>query len=723
MKLSKEQKAAVETKDSNVVVVAASGSGKALENGSLVYKEDGPIAIEKLRIGDKVYGEDGELHNVIGIFPQGKKKKYQVKFTDGTIINCCNEHLWSFQTASLRGHKSKTLITASLQEIIDEYPLFISATISEKIKVGKRRNIFIPMTNPVNFPKGDLPLKPYCLGALLGDGCLRGAGESSIFTNEDLDVVKRVSDELGELGISLSRINDINYAIVQNTKMGVLGPFNSILKDLSLAGTKSSNKFIPDMYKYSSVEDRVDLLRGLIDTDGYCEGGSYDYVSKSKQLVLDIKEVCESLGLTAVYSEKKAICTNAKNGAKDCGNVFRLRIKVSEKISKIHFSQKRENQWKPSKVYSYRAIEEIIETNEFVEMTCISVDNPSKLFLTNNFIVTHNTRVLTERVKYLIESGVKPENIFAITYTNMASQEMEERLGDCARGVFIGTIHSLANKILLMNNIPTFEVIDEERFDDLFRLIKTNDIKYPRIQHLLVDEFQDITKSEYEFIFSNLNPENFFVVGDSRQAIYGWKGSNFHYFNDLVEDFNTTVYQLTENYRSAKEIGRFGSAFLSKVGDIIRTPIVYKSPIEGRVENRTFYPSDLVEELMSTDNYGDWFILTRTNAQLDSIVSILKMNDIPCESFKKSEKTLEELKDCMNENTVKVLTIHSAKGLEAKNVAVIGARYGAGADKNEELRICYVAATRAKNTLIWYTGAPRGYHKKKTNDNTRMVEF
>ena len=86
----------------------------------------------------------------------------------------------------------------------------------------------------------------------------------------------------------------------------------------------------------------MELLKGIIDTDGYCEGTSYDICLKSQQLILDIKHLVESLGMTATYSEKCAKCSNSKNY--DCGSVYRLHIKTTEIIQKIHSSARREKQ-------------------------------------------------------------------------------------------------------------------------------------------------------------------------------------------------------------------------------------------------------------------------------------------------------------------------------------------------------------------------------------------
>lgn len=711
--LDKNQKLAVETNKKNVLVAAAAGSGKALENGSIVYTEQGQKKIEDLKIGELIYGEDGNLHSVIGIFPQGKKRKYIVKFSDGTEINCCDEHLWTFQTASQRSHKSKNWNTKTLREIINNYNIFIKTSSSQKVNCNKRRNLFIPMTEPVKFSERPVPLDPYTLGALLGDGSLGTTGKQSIFSNNDEDVIKKVNDGLVKIGCNLTTTsrNKCDYAIIQNSKKGEIGPFNKILKTLKLENAKSNNKFIPNLYKYNSIETRLELLKGLIDTDGYCDGSSYDIVLKSKQLILDIKEVCESLGFTAVYQEKKAICTNSSEGKKDCGIVYRLRIKTSKSIPKIHFSQKREKQYKPSTVYAHRAIEEIIETDEYVEMTCISVDNPTSLFLTNNFIVTHNTRVITERLKYLLNNDVDPKTIYAITYTNAAAQEMRNRLNNT--DVFIGTIHSLANRILLLNGVDTSSFLEEEEFDYLFTLIKEREIELPIISHLLVDEFQDITDNEYEFISNILISENKFYCGDSRQSIYSFKGSNYKYFMRLVNDPFTYVYELNNNYRCGGEIIDFAQTFIDRVYDIYDTPVYCASGLIGEVEQTTYQTSTILSYLENKD-YKDWFIICRTNNEVDNILALLTKNSIPCVNFRKSELTLEELNEKVNSDVVKVLTIHSAKGLESKNVMVVGAKTW----NAEELRVCYVAATRAKEKLIWLTEPKKTYKRKQQYNMT-----
>ena len=178
------------------------------------------------------------------------------------------------------------------------------------------------------------------------------------------------------------------------------------------------------------------------------------------------------------------------------------------------------------------------------------------------------TRVLTERIKRLINDGVPSENIVAITFTNFAADEMKERLGSIIGEAFIGTIHSYANKILLANNISTVRYIEEEDFDKFFELIKNNNVTFPYVDHLLVDEYQDIGQKEYEF-FNLLKPENFMAVGDDYQNIFGFRSADVSIFLNMAKDPQTKVYMMTKNYRSGADIIEFANYFMDSVEDKI----------------------------------------------------------------------------------------------------------------------------------------------------------
>ena len=311
------------------------------------------------------------------------------------------------------------------------------------------------------------------------------------------------------------------------------------------------------------------------------------------------------------------------------------------------------------------------------------------------------TRCITERVRWLLNQGVPAEEIVTITFTNAAAEEISERLGD-PPGLFIGTIHSLANYYLRAGGVDTSKVLNDERFDDLFKLIKKNPDCVKHVTHLIVDEAQDSNPQQFEFLLDMIAPTNYMLMGDHRQSIYRFNGATPDYILNLMESPEVMTYELNENYRNAPEILRYAQDLIRTLGYDYED---YSTPMRkqyGRVLNVDYSEPGItrtiqryVDEGRST--YGDWFVLTRTNAELEAIKFALEEAGIPSDTFKKAQLTNKGLKDKMRENTVKVLTIHTAKGLEADNVIVIGARFR----DIEEKCVSYVAATRARNLLVW----------------------
>lgn len=460
MELSKVQQEAVDFYEGCCNVIASAGSGKALVNGTGVLTPTGYVSIEKLNIGDIVFGQDGKPCHVCGIYPQGEKEVYEVVFSDGNSIECCEDHLWFYQTANMRNQKK-----------FDVKPLKEIMQIPLKISGGeyKKNNLFIPMSKPVEFSQKDkmLPLSPYTLGALLGDGHLRTFGKTSVFTSANLDMIARVSDELFELGFSLKHQNKYDYNIVSIFNInGHTGKFNEVIESLGLSNKRSDEKFIPSIYLYASINDRVQLLQGLIDTDGNCTGSAYDYYTTSSKLADDVTFLAESLGLTVTRRTKKT--TYMYEGRKMNGiPSYDLRIKPSEVVSKIHWCNHREKQYKKPQSYARRAIIEINKLNNKKEMTCIKVDNADGSFLTEHCIVTHNTRVLVNRIVKLINDyDVEPTNILAITFSKKAKENMMKRLKEMipeySSRINVETFHSFGYRIIRKFNKDEFEILDQD---------------------------------------------------------------------------------------------------------------------------------------------------------------------------------------------------------------------------------------------------------------------
>lgn len=322
------------------------------------------------------------------------------------------------------------------------------------------------------------------------------------------------------------------------------------------------------------------------------------------------------------------------------------------------------------------------------------------------------TRVITERVKALIERGENPQKIVAITFTNAAAVEMRERLGNIADEVFIGTIHSYANRLLVLDGIDTSSYLNDEKFDRLFDEVRKNLKTFPEVDHLLVDEFQDIDDDQFEF-FQLLNPKNYFYIGDDYQNIYSWRGANIEHFFNLYYDDDTMIYTMSNNYRTPKEIIKFATSFISRVEDKIVKRVKCMNENGGLIQLKNLDKQFIYDYINGDKKYGEWFILTRTNAQVDQMMNFLNSKKIPCDTFKKSELDNSELKEKLKQNTVKVLTIHSAKGLENENIVVLGIK----PFTDEERRVAYVAATRAKKLLIWIHSTKDPYTKKININN------
>lgn len=308
------------------------------------------------------------------------------------------------------------------------------------------------------------------------------------------------------------------------------------------------------------------------------------------------------------------------------------------------------------------------------------------------------TAVLVERVRYLLEQGEDPKGIVIITFTNAAAEELAERLNH-PKGMFIGTIHSYANYLLLANGNETKDLLENEQFDKLFKRIKYNPECIRPVEHLLLDESQDSNETHFEFLLDMIQPNNYIIVGDHKQSIYRWNGAHPDYLINLSKQFDVTTYDLNENYRNATAILTYAKNIIMTAGYDYRDTSVPMRGVTGKVVSDLEYNPQAIARTFSQmkDGFGEWFILTRTNAQIDEIASVFQRYGVPFDTFKRAELDNKELNKKMKENTVKILTIHTAKGLEANNVIVIGAKFY----NLEERCISYVAATRARNQLFW----------------------
>jgi DNA helicase-2/ATP-dependent DNA helicase PcrA len=347
-----------------------------------------------------------------------------------------------------------------------------------------------------------------------------------------------------------------------------------------------------------------------------------------------------------------------------------------------------------------------------IQKTIVTTDKPKVVVLSS--AASGKSRVIVERIRYLLEQGVDPSKIVAITFTNNAASVMYERLG-YPNGLFIGTVHSYCNYLLCGNAIDTTDIIKQERFDDLFEEIQNNPQCIKEVDYLLLDEAQDSTSEQFKF-FELINPKNFMYVGDIKQTIYSFNGSNPQYLIDLWNRDDVTVYKMTQNFRNLPDILRFAKKFLYRLGPEYDDDSIAMKESDGlpHVLEGEYTPSEAVESLIKWKNelkveWKDWFVLCRTNKDIEIFKNLFAKKEIPTDTFRQAELTNSQIQDRLKENSIKILTVHSAKGMENKCVLSFNIR----AYKDEEARLCYVSATRAKDFLIWARMPKKKKSKKK----------
>lgn len=345
---------------------------------------------------------------------------------------------------------------------------------------------------------------------------------------------------------------------------------------------------------------------------------------------------------------------------------------------------------------------------ELSELQRSIIESPSNRSVVIASAASGKTCILTEKVRQLLRAGVDPKQIAVITFTNMAASELRQRLGaDYKDGLFVGTIHALANYMLCSGGVSTRKVLDNEDFDKLFDMIKQHPTCVQHMEWILLDEAQDSDDMQFNFIFEMIKPDYFFVVGDEKQSIYQWKNSNPRLMKQLVKKYGAQLFDMNENYRNGDTILSFAKRLIRPTG--LEDNSIAMRPVYGNVIETPFSISMITNTITKDGKYGDWAILTRTNAEISQISYALERAGIPFDTFKQGDLSKEELLEIMAQDTVKVLTVHSAKGLEWSKVIVLGMKYY----NSEERNVCYVAATRARELLIWMTSAAKKTNYKK----------
>jgi len=341
-------------------------------------------ALGELEVGDDICGTNGTTQKVLGVFRKGQKEILKVFFADGNhetrVVECSSDHLWLIKTARGASHVMTT------QQLLDK-------GLSRRNGGGK----YFINSSPVEFaPSGELPLDPYLLGVLLGDGSLSeeheveiavGLGQRHILNALVLPkgCTLRVKLYPEKHYLKASICGSIRLKTAQHERKSII---KNLLKDLGLLGANSHTKFIPRSYLYSSIEDRKKLLAGLIDTDGSISSrGLFTFSTVGEQLASDFVELCRSLGLRINH---RIHTRKPKDGSYSTSPIHRIsQLKGNKhglKISRIE------------------------KTGTYTEMMCIKVSNQDHLYITNDYVPTHNTTTATVLAHAMLKEGIKMVN-------------------------------------------------------------------------------------------------------------------------------------------------------------------------------------------------------------------------------------------------------------------------------------------------------------------------
>jgi replicative DNA helicase len=375
-----------------VLVVAYTSDGKAQSLNSLVLTPSGFTRMGDLSIGDLVVDPKGEPSKVTGIFPQGTLPLYRLTFSDGSTAEASGDHLWSVRVwkpiqekptqRGVRGKQVQTRVSG----------VMTTDQIREMVENPKKRNPVLDTSEELiqaDFDqRGYQTIDPYLLGLLLGDGYI---GTSITFTNPDPELAEYVGSNMPE-GMDATMVPKVNCPTFRLTSQYYLNPLGSYLSGLGLRETRSWDKFVPEAYLWTTAANRLAILQGLMDTDGGHERGRATFSSASEQLRDDVIWLARSLGFRAEPMKDK-IPTYTYLGEKKEGRVaYRCSIWEREDARVFRLARK-------IKPLGSRDAGRRVESVEYVrdaECQCISVSAPSKLYVTNDFVPTHNTSLCVQ---------------------------------------------------------------------------------------------------------------------------------------------------------------------------------------------------------------------------------------------------------------------------------------------------------------------------------------
>lgn len=437
------QQAVIDWIEGWAVVSAAAGCHPAGQQVMLASGECVPV--EMVQAGDYLMGMDGQPRQVQQLI-QGTGCIFEVTPTKGDAFRVNDQHILTLVGSTYRRINGKIIdVQLSLlnTRIIEDYKLFRVPVEVFHREVERQ------------------PLDPYSVGVLIGDGYLGCSGNSNSIVSvakPDPEIRQWAKETATSLGMSLRiktesggkpccptyifTCDDLPRGRYQKA------PIRVKLEELGLYGLESGERFIPSAYKYGSVDTRLKVLAGILDTDGHMVRGGFDYISKSKRLADDVAFVARSLGLAAYPKPCKKGCQNGFVGA-----YFRLTVQGDCSIIPTRIRRKQA----PAR----RQIKNVLRTGIFSIRPVgyepyygFQLDGDGR-YLLGDFTVTHNSgksHCLVERTATLLYLGEVPESICLLAFNTDAAKLLKDRLrariGPAASRLEVRTFHAWCYALL-----------------------------------------------------------------------------------------------------------------------------------------------------------------------------------------------------------------------------------------------------------------------------------
>jgi replicative DNA helicase len=536
---------------SELIIIAARPSmGKAQPLTAQILTPTGFIPMGDVAIGTRIIGSDGKSHKVTGVYPQGVMPVYRVTLSDGTSTQCTNDHLWWTQTRNERRRGSAGSVK-TLEEI--------KKTLLRGD--GGKQNHVIPLMRAVEYDhESPLPVRPYALGVLLGDGCLsEGHGKNAMFCNPEKDILLKVQGELDPLDEVVRLKDGISCLIRRKQRNNELSETAKKLSELGVMGSLSSEKSIPPQYMRASIEDRRSLLAGLLDTDGHVNktGRTIEYSSSSPKLANQVAELARGLGMRISFGDR--IPGYIYKGERLQGKrSYRVRIYAGEENPTR--SAKNAARWDkvPSRE-THRAIVSVTYAGR-KECQCIRVDAPDSLYVTDDFILTHNT---AWAINIAQNCAVRDHKVVAVFSLEMSKESLLRRM--------LASEASVNSRLIQNGFIPRSD--RDKLINGLERLMSSK---------MFIDDTPGITLAEMRAKARRLMQQEGrldLIVIDYLQLMTGSSGPNQKKFENRTQEVSSV------------------SRGLKSLAKELRVPVVALSQLSRGSEQRTGDKKPLLSDL------------------------------------------------------------------------------------------------------------------------------